>query len=87
MRFKPFSGDNWYYLKALSSPDAAERDLLHNRGEFSLSRQEAFERHLNRYPRLNKFYANQNGKRLKSVLKHERLWYGKQGLEEIVELT
>jgi hypothetical protein len=84
MRFKPY-GDEWFRLRTPQNPDEAERSFLHNEGEFSLYKDEAFERHLERYERLNKFYAHQNGKRLKLVVKGEKPWYGRQGMEEIIK--
>jgi hypothetical protein len=82
MRFVPYGQNKskWYQLKPLSRPDWEELSYLHGSGEFSLYRDESFDKHLKEYDKLNKFYSHLNGKRLKAVIERERPWYGKAEL-------
>ena len=73
------SGD-WTHQPARRNPDREEFYFLRY-GEFSLESEIAFEKHLSRYSKLNKFYAKLNGKRIKQVLNDEPPWYGRSGLE------
>ena len=84
MRFIPFGDDQWFQLRPLSRPDKAERDFLHNQGEWSDWKEKAFARHLKEYPVLNKYYAKLNGKKYKMILRENPFWYGRQGMEEVL---
>lgn len=74
MHFKPF-GDYWFYISRPRNPDQDELNYIHQSGEFNIYAAEGFEKHLNRYLMLNKFYHNENGNRLKYVIHDEPAKY------------
>ena len=84
MRIKVFGNDSWCRLRALPSPDRQMLEFNAGHGEFSLSRAIRFEKHLARYPQLNKYYSRLNGKRIRAVLKDEPAFFGIRGLEELI---
>ena len=85
MRFVPYSnGSKWYQLKSLSRPDREEQDYLRQQGEFSIYREDAFNKHCKELSKWRKYYARLNGRKLRAILKMEYLWFGRQGLEELI---
>ena len=74
MRFIP-SGDYWFFLSRPRDPDKDELNYRNQSGEFNIYGAEAFEKHLSRYPMLNKFYHNENGNRIKYVIRDEPAKY------------
>ncbi len=44
-------------------------------GEFSPKADEAFNKHIKRLEHLKKFFANENGNRIKYTLRSEKNWY------------
>ena len=84
MRFVPYANNKWYRLKPLSRPDEAEQDYLRQTGEFSIYREESFNKHLNELSKWNKFFSGYNGKKIKMILQHEPLRYGKAKLSKLL---
>lgn len=84
MKFVPTKNDFWFKLKPLSNPDREEKLFLYNLGEWSISSEDNFKKHLNRYDYLNKYYAHLNGTRIKKVVQSEPLWYSRFGLEKLL---
>lgn len=84
MRFKVYGKDKWFKIPRASNPDEEERMFLHNTGEWSEFSEEDFEKHLNRYNKLNKCYADLNGERIKTIVKDEPLRYGKYGFQTLL---
>ncbi len=84
MRFVSYGQDKWYHLPKLSDPDKKEKEFLLGFGEFSIYRDESFEKHIKKYLELLKRFAYPNGNKFKKILSEENFWYGKQGMERII---
>jgi hypothetical protein len=84
MKIRPSNSGAWFYLPGRHNPDKDYLNWIYNYGEFSMSYENTFEKHLKTYGKLNKIYAHLNGQKLKAVLKNERPYFGMSGLEELV---
>jgi hypothetical protein len=60
---------------SLSKPDLDDLCFARNTGEFGLISEEAFDEHIEKLDKLNKFFKNRNGDRMQLITREERLWY------------
>ena len=84
MRFVPYSQDRWFRLKSLSKPDREWLDFCFGVGEWSIWREESFNKHIRKLDKYTKVFSNLNGRKLKQILKYEPLQYGKTELAELI---
>ena len=84
MIVRPYGVDDWYRIPAAKKDPDDEALYFGRSGEFGPWGDKAFNKHLIRLEKLNKYFANLNGNRIRAILKEERLLYSTRGMEEVI---
>ena len=63
------------HAKHIPKPDLDQWCWDINRGEFSDETEEAFNKHIKRLHKAADFFKNENGRRMKLIIREESLWY------------
>ena len=72
---KELSRGAWLHLERGSKDPDREALNFRRFGEFSLSSEIAFEKHLQRLDKVSRFFAHLNGGRIKAIIQSEKPWY------------